>query len=92
MQFEYNQDKNTKLIAERKIGFEEVIEAFNQGKILKISPHYNQKKYPNQKVFYVELKGEIYVVPFLQKDAKTIFLKTIFPSRKARKILLQKSL
>jgi uncharacterized DUF497 family protein len=90
MKFEFNSAKNSKLVAERKVSFEEIIEAFSHGGIVEISPHYNQKKYPNQQVFYVNLKNEIYVVPFVEKDAETIFLKTIFPSRKARKIFLKK--
>ncbi len=88
MNFEFDLTKNSKLIAERKVSFEEIIDAFNNGGIVEISPHYNQKKYPNQEIFYVNLKNEIYVVPFVKKDKGTIFLKTIFPSRKARKIFL----
>ena len=91
MEFKFNPEKNSKLISERKISFTEIIEAFNQGAITEVALNPNQKKYPGQQAFYVKLRNEIYVVPFVQKDAKTIFLKTIFPSRKARRIFLQKS-
>lgn len=90
MKLEFNAEKNAKLVAERKISFEAIITAIKDGKSLKLRDHPNPTKYPNQKAFYVEIHGEIYVVPFVQKDDKTIFLKTIFPSCKARKKFLTK--
>ncbi len=86
MKFEFSAEKNSKLIAERKISFEEIITELEEKRIVAVGK--NSNKYPGQEIFYVNLKNEIYVVPFIKKDEETIFLKTIFPSRKARKIFL----
>jgi len=85
LQFKYNQDKNNKLLSERGIGFEEIIQAIDNGNLLAITDHYN-KKYKNQKILYVRMLDQVYVVPFVQENDNTIFLKTLFPSRKARKL------
>jgi len=86
MKFRFSEEKNDKLIAERGIGFQEIIE---KGKVLSSSSHPNQERYPNQYIYYIEVNDEIYVVPYVVEDDKTLFLKTIFPSRKARKKLLK---
>jgi len=81
----YNKDKNKMLKASRGIGFEEIISAINDGKVLDLYDHPNQKDYPNQKIYVVETLDYIYLVPFVRND-EGIFLKTIIPSRKAKKI------
>lgn len=82
--FDWDKEKNEQLKAEREISFEEVVILLNERKILEQSPHPNQKKYPNQQIYIVEINGYAYVVPFVEDDEK-IFLKTIIPSRKATK-------
>jgi hypothetical protein len=52
--------------------------------LLDILEHPNKKKYPNQRVFVVEVNEYVYLVPFVE-DAEKIFLKTIIPSREATK-------
>jgi hypothetical protein len=47
-------------------------------------PHPNPKKYPKQKILVLDIKGYAYYVPFIE-DKEKIFLKTIFPNRKATK-------
>ncbi len=64
------------------ISFEEVIEAINEGRLLAKVKHSNQNKYPNQWMFVVNIQDYVYLVPFVEDEEK-IFLKTIFPSRKA---------
>ena len=44
----------------------------------------------HQKAYLVEIEGYIYMVPFVEKDKKEIFLKTIFPSRKLTKKYLKR--
>ena len=82
--FDWDENKNDWLKKTRKISFEEVIQAINDGDLLDtvVNPH--MKKYPGQKVFIVWLRDYIYLVPFIELKDKYV-LKTVFPSRKAMK-------
>jgi hypothetical protein len=88
MGFKYSYEKNARLLLERGIGFDEVIHAISEGNILDIRDHYNQTKYPNQKILYVRILNEVYAVPFVEEKDGIFFLKTLFPSRRARKEFL----
>lgn len=83
--YEYSVDKNKRLINEPHISFEEIIAALDNGQLLDVVKQPNQNKYPNQKIYVVQVNSYVYLVPFVQKDDRTVFLKTIFPSRKAKK-------
>ena len=87
--FDWDKKKNIKLRSERKIGFEDIQQAIEGGKLLDTKNHPNHKKHPNQKMFVLEIDGYVYLVPFVE-DEKKVFLKTIFPSRKATKKYLKK--
>lgn len=81
----WNEEKNEWLKRERGIGFEDIVAALKTEKFLDAMDHPNQKKYPNQKIFVVEkIRQYAYLVPFVS-DKEKIFLKTIFPNRKATK-------
>ncbi len=82
--FDWGAEKNEQLKKERGISFEEIIVAVNEGKILDILIHREHKKHPGQRIFVIEIDEYAYLVPFIEDDEK-IFLKTIFPSRKATK-------
>ncbi|BBJ31629.1 hypothetical protein RAS_07380 [Rickettsia asiatica] len=82
--FEFNQDKNIALLKEREISFEQVIALIEQDYVLNIQDHPNQGKYPNQKIYVVEIDGYCYLVSCVINEDK-VFLKTIIPSRKATK-------
>lgn len=86
--FEWNNEKNQKLKAERGICFEEIILAIEKGDVLDILEHPNQKKYKNQKIFVIEARNYVWLVPFVESETE-IFLKTIIPSRKATKKYLR---
>ena len=88
MKFSYNYEKNALLLRDRGIGFEEIIRAIGSGGLLAIVDHPNLRKYPNQKLFYVYIMDEVYVVPCVQETGGVLFLKMLFPSRKARKLFL----
>ena len=90
MKFKYNPEKNSILLTQRGIGFEEIITEISQGNILGIYYHHNQEKYPNQKIMHVKCLGKIYLVPYVIEKNGNIFLKTIYPSRKATKFHLPK--
>ena len=88
--FNFSLEKNQKLICERNISFEEIISAIENDSIVDIIEHHNLQKYANQKMYVVKLNDYIYLVPFIIEDDYTIFLKTIFPSRKATQKYLKK--
>lgn len=87
--FDWDEEKNTKLKEERGVGFEEVVIALDEERVLDRGDHPNQDKYPGQKIVVVEIKNYAYVVPFVEDDEK-IFFKTIIPNRKATKKYLRK--
>ena len=80
--FDWNGEKNATLKTEREIGFEDVVIAISEGKLLDVLEHPNKKRYPGQKIFIVEIGRYAYLVPFVENHQK-VFLKTIIPSRKA---------
>ena len=86
---EWNSEKNEQLKKQRKVCFEDVINAFENGKLLDTIDHYNKVRYSNQRIFIIEVDTYAYMVPFVE-DSDKIFLKTIIPSRKATKVYLKK--
>lgn len=84
VEYAYNAEKNIKLKAERDISFEEIIYYIENGHLLDIIQHPNSEKYANQRFYVVDIRGYVYLVPFV-KEGHTIFLKTIFASRKHTK-------
>ena len=81
--FDWDKEKDAILRKERGIGFEEIVDAIDN-KLLDVLDHPNQKEYPGQKIYVVEALNYVYLVPYV-KDGEKIFLKTIIPSRKAKK-------
>ena len=77
-------EKNEWLKDMRGITFEDVVYHLTHGGLLDTIEHYNQKQYPGQRIFIVNIDGYACLVPFVE-DEKTIFLKTIIPSRKMTK-------
>jgi uncharacterized DUF497 family protein len=86
----WNPDKNLELKRERGVSFEEILSAVEQGGLLLTLEHANAKRYPNQRIWVVRLKGYAHMVPFVETDEE-IFLKTIMPSRKATKQYLNEA-
>ncbi|NIM14344.1 MAG: DUF4258 domain-containing protein [Candidatus Aminicenantes bacterium] len=82
--FEWNKEKSELLRKERGISFEEIINALKEGKLLDRYKHPNEERYCHQEIFVVEIKGNAYLVPFVEDEEK-YFLKTIYRSRKATK-------
>jgi hypothetical protein len=85
LHYDFSAEKNHQLIMERGISFEDVIVALSDCKVLDIIDHPDQAKYPGQRIYILNINEYVYMVPFVRKDAKTIFLKTIFASRKLTK-------
>lgn len=86
--FDWDKEKNIKLKHERGISFEEVVLAINEEKLLAAIEHPNIQKYPNQKIYIVNINNYAYIVPFVEDEEKQ-FLKTIVPSRKMTKKFLK---
>ena len=80
----WNDEKNKFLQNERGISFEDIVNAISNGDLLDSIKNPSSEKYSSQSVFIVNLKGYVYCVPYVE-DETSIFLKTIFPSRKMKK-------
>ncbi len=89
-QINWNATKNQQLIFERGISFEDIVFYLQRGALLDDIEHPNSVKYPNQRVFVINIDDYAYLVPYVENQ-KEIFLKTVIPSRKATKIYLGKS-
>lgn len=81
MRFDWNDEKNSQVSAERHISFERIVIAIEEDHLLDILDHPNKEKYPNQVLLLVEINQYVYVVPCVI-DNDVYFLKTIFASRK----------
>ena len=82
--YDWSIEKNEWLKDERGIAFEDVVYHLTHGGLLDTVEHYNQKQYSGQRIFIVNIDGYACLVPFVE-DEKTIFFKTIIPSRKITK-------
>lgn len=71
------------------MGFEDLVNAIQDGRLLDTLQHPNAKKYATQKVHIVQINGYAYSVPFVENQ-EVCFLKTIYPSRKYTKQYLSK--
>lgn len=80
----WNSTKNHQLVAERGVSFEDIVFYMQQGRLLDDIEHPNRKKYPEQRIFVINVDGYVHLVPYVE-DRKEIFLKTVIPSRKATK-------
>lgn len=79
---DWNKEKNIWLKKHRKVSFEDVLYYIDNGFLIDDIEHANKGKYPNQRIFVLDIEGYIYLVPYVETDDE-IFLKTIIPSRKA---------
>ncbi len=86
--FDWSEDENKQLKVERGIGFEDVLIAIDENRILDQRKHPNNKKYPEQQLLVVEINQYAFLVPYVEDEEK-LFLKTIIPSRKETKKYLQ---
>ena len=82
--YEWNLEKNERLERERGVTFEDVVFHLARGGLLDTIEHPNQRQYPGQRIFIVNVEGYACLVPFVEDD-EVIFLKTIIPSRKMTK-------
>ncbi len=85
IKIEWNPEKDKLLRLTRGVSFSDVLYHIENDDILDILQHPNQKAYPGQKCFIIEIDQYVYYVPFVETEER-IFLKTIIPSRKYTKL------
>ena len=86
----WSESKNAELLRRYGIGFEDVLIALADQKLLDDVKHPNEEKYGHQRILIVEIENYAYCVPYVW-DEQGIFFKTLFPSRKqTRKYLKEK--
>jgi uncharacterized DUF497 family protein len=83
----WNDAKSEQLRQRHGIGFEEIIIALDQNKLI-IDREHTKQKYRHQRELIAEVEHYAYVVPYVEND-ETIFLKTLFPSRVASRQYLR---
>jgi uncharacterized DUF497 family protein len=88
-QFEWCEEKNRILKAERNLCFEDVVLAIQNGQLLDII-HNPSRNHPEQMCLIVAISGYAHIVPFV-RVGKVFFLKTIYPSRKQTQKYLKES-
>lgn len=85
--FQWSNEKDQFLRDERGIGFEEIVVCIENGYLLSIQEN-PSGNFDDQKIMIVNVRNYAYVIPYVESDEE-IFLKTIFPSRKATKKYLR---
>ena len=80
--YTFDPAKNAWLIQERGISFEQIIALIEGGKLIQVLEHPDKERYPGQLLYEVDVDGYVHVVPVV-RESRTLFLKTIYPSRKA---------
>ena len=83
-EFVFSEEKDRLLKATRGVGFKDIIGYIEAGGLLDVIDHPEQKKYPGQKIYVVDVGGYVWLVPHRYSEGQ-IVLKTAFPSRKATK-------
>lgn len=86
----WSEDKNIELENSRKLNFEMVLVAIDDGKILADEQHSNLKNYGHQRILVVDIGGYAVIVPYVINGDK-IFLKTMFRNRKIQRRYCGKS-
>ena len=72
----------------RGVSFEDVVVALAAGRLLATRRHHNADRFAHQEIYFVDVKGYVYMVPFV-RDKEWIFLKTVIPTRKGAREFLK---
>ncbi|CUS04705.2 putative toxin-antitoxin system, toxin component [Candidatus Promineifilum breve] len=86
---QWNDEKDQWLQRNRGIAFERVVPSILGNDILDVYDHPNQERYPGQQIFVIQIDDYVYLVPFMEQNGQ-FFLKTIVPSRKAKRKYLKR--
>lgn len=74
--------KNADLKQRYGFGFERVVVALAEDGLIDERAHPNTERYGHQRQLLVLIDDYVWIVPFVADD-ESVFLKTMFPSRKA---------
>ena len=83
--FAWNEEKNQLLIRQRGVSFNDVVAYVESRSEVETYDHPNQRRYPRQRIYIVDIDDYLFVVPFVLQEDGTAFLKTIYPSNRARR-------
>lgn len=83
----WDDEKSKKLKKERGIDFEDIVILIEGGFVLALIEHSNKVKYPNQKIYVINVNSYAYCVPCIENE-ESVRLITIFPSSEYTKIYL----
>jgi hypothetical protein len=84
MDIDWGEEKNEILKTRYGFGFQRAVDAVSEGAIIKVRDHPDGLRYGHQKQFLLWIDDYVWVVPFVE-TSQGVFLKTMFPSRKATK-------
>ena len=84
MEIDWSPTKNAILKERYGFGFEREVAAMEAGTTLGERAHPNPERYGHQRQIIVDIEGYAWVVSFVT-DGETIFFKTMYPSRKAKR-------
>jgi len=83
MGYRWSEEKDRWLRENRHIGFKEIVDALNEGRMLADVAN-PSRNFPHQRAYIVEFSGYAIVVPYV-RDGDDVFLKTLYPDRKMRR-------
>jgi hypothetical protein len=82
MDIDWSEEKNSELKGRYGFGFERVLVALSEVALLDNRTHPNADRYGHQRQLVVQIEAYAWIVPFVE-EGDAVFLKTMFPSRKA---------
>ncbi|HEY5869078.1 MAG TPA: toxin [Candidatus Tectomicrobia bacterium] len=87
--FTWDANKNRQIQGSgRQVSFAELAATIQGDGLLDTLPTHRPDLYPGQELYIVLLHGEVYVVPFIERE-NDIHLITAYPSRKMRREYLR---
>lgn len=89
MEIDWSPVKNAELKVRYGFGFERVLAALDEGQVLDRRTHPNLERYGHQHQLILRIDEYAWIVPFVA-DGDRLFLKTMFPSRKATRKYMER--
>ena len=90
--FAWNCEKNLELIEIRSISFERVVSHIEKYGYLDLIEHPNKAKYPNQKIFIVDIENYAYLIPFIETETEYFFKNYHTKSQSNKKVYWGKAM